>query len=361
MTSATTSPTNIWRSSTSSGKASWEDDAVVRDAARRIYARGDKVHKVTHEGPAFPHERRSSCPSRRRSARRCFTRPAGRRAAAPLPRGMPNASFSPGLPKEKTAERVRAIREQARAEGRDPSDLRFIMMATVIVAPTEAEARDKHEELARYVDVEGMLALYLGHDRVSTFRQHSPDDAARRSASRGIRTVIEGFTTANTRPRLAHAAISPISARRADANASSWARRPRSRTSSKAGWRDAEIDGFNLQRSGEPDHLARLHRPRRARIAESAASTSAPIARGRFAKNSSARATACPPIIGPRCTGLRLVSRKASAVPPKSLCRRRWCHAPQCVLRYSATAALRKASFLAPSGVSATQASTSGR
>jgi long-chain alkane monooxygenase len=93
-------------------------------------------------------------------------------------------------------ERVRSIKEQAKAAGRDPADMRFIIMATVIVAPTEAEARDKHRELARYVDVEGMLALYSGLSGFD-FSQNTLE-AAKLAEARGVTTVIEGFTTANT-------------------------------------------------------------------------------------------------------------------------------------------------------------------
>jgi hypothetical protein len=43
-------------------------------------------------------------------------------------------------------------------------------MATVVTAPTEAEARDKFEMLARHVDAEGMLALRSVY-RESIFRR----------------------------------------------------------------------------------------------------------------------------------------------------------------------------------------------
>jgi alkanesulfonate monooxygenase SsuD/methylene tetrahydromethanopterin reductase-like flavin-dependent oxidoreductase (luciferase family) len=161
--------------------------------------------------------------------------------------------FLSGLPKEKTAERVRAIRQQARAEGRDPADLRFIMMATVIVAPTEAEARDKHETLARYVDVEGMLALYSGLSGLD-LSQHSPGDAAAQAESQGIRSVIEGFTTANPRQtsRVSDIAnFGPQGGRECFLVGS-----PSQVADELESWMaEAELDGFNLQRSGEPDHL----------------------------------------------------------------------------------------------------------
>ena len=234
-------------------EGSWEDDAVVRDAARRLYARGDRVHKVTHQGPHFRmsgvHMSEPS-PQRTPVLYQAGGSPRGRDFAA----RHAECIFLSGLPKEKTAERVRAIRQQARAEGRDPDDIRFIMMATVIVAPTEAEARDKHEALARYVDVEGMLALYSGLSGLD-LSKHSPNDAAAQAESQGIRTVIEGFTTANPR-RTARAVdianFGPQGGRECFLVGS-----PIQIADQLEAWMaDAELDGFNLQRSGEPDHLA---------------------------------------------------------------------------------------------------------
>lgn len=161
--------------------------------------------------------------------------------------------FVSGLPKEKTVERVRSIKEQAKAAGRDPADMRLIIMATVIVAPTEAEACDKHKELARYVDVEGMLALYSGLSGFD-FSQNTLE-AAKLAEARGVSTVIEGFTTANTHRVSRPADIAnfgPQGGRECFIVGS-----PAQVADEMESWMaEAEIDGFNLQRSGEPQHIA---------------------------------------------------------------------------------------------------------
>ena len=70
-------------------EGSWQDDAVVRDAANRIYARGDRVHEVSHQGKHFRMQRRApvravaaahpgSVPGRRLGARAGLCREARR-------------------------------------------------------------------------------------------------------------------------------------------------------------------------------------------------------------------------------------------------------------------------------------------
>ena len=81
-------------------EGSWQDDAVVRDVANRIYARGDRVHEVSHQGKHF-RMRACTCRSRRRSAPRFCSRPAARSAGGPLPQGTRNACSSTAFPAER--------------------------------------------------------------------------------------------------------------------------------------------------------------------------------------------------------------------------------------------------------------------
>ena len=233
-------------------EGSWEDDAVVRDVAHRIYARGDKVHVVHHESE---HIRMSGIhlsepsPQRTPVLYQAGGSPRGRAFAA----RHAECVFLSGLPKQKTAERVRGIREQARAMGRDPKDLRFIMMATIVVAATEAEARDKRDALQRHVDVEGMLALFSGMTGMD-LSKYSPDDTISQIENNGIRTLLEGMTTANPNKvwRLRDVANFGAQGGRECFLVGS----PTQVADELEGWMDeAELDGFNLHRSGEPDHL----------------------------------------------------------------------------------------------------------
>jgi len=225
---------------------------VLRDRANRIYARPDRVHTVTHDGPHYRisgvHLSEPS-PQRTPVIYQAGGSPRGRAFAA----RHAECVFMSGLPKARTAERVRAIRQQAASQGRDPNDIRFIMMATVVAGPTEAEARDKHEALKRHVDTEGMLALFSGMSGID-LSTYSPDDTVKEVRNPGIRSLLDAMTMADPGKvwRVRDLANFAAQASRECFLVGS----PSQVADEMEGWmREAEIDGFNLHRSGEPDHL----------------------------------------------------------------------------------------------------------
>jgi alkanesulfonate monooxygenase SsuD/methylene tetrahydromethanopterin reductase-like flavin-dependent oxidoreductase (luciferase family) len=144
------------------------------------------------------------------------------------------------------------VREQARAEGRDPRHIKFIMMATVVTAPTEAEARDKFEMLARHVDAEGMLAMRSGLSGIDLSKDLTPFVEGRQKA-KGIGTITEYLLKEEkSLERLKdYARFGPQAGRECFVVGS-----PSKVADTLISWmEEAEIDGFNIQRSGEPQHL----------------------------------------------------------------------------------------------------------
>ncbi len=85
------------------------------------------------------------------------------------------------------------VRAQARAAGRDPGTLKFLAIATAIVADSDEAARAKHADYARYASYEGSLARYsaLMHIDLS---QLDPDVPLRYVETEGIRGMVEVFT-----------------------------------------------------------------------------------------------------------------------------------------------------------------------
>ena len=121
-------------------EGSWEEGAVLNDRQRRIYARPDKVHKVVHHGEFFDVEGYHLCePSPQRTP---VLFQAGSSA-----RGLRFAGehaecvFISGNNKAATRAQVDKVRAAAQAAGRDPHAVKVFMGISVIVAPTEAEAR----------------------------------------------------------------------------------------------------------------------------------------------------------------------------------------------------------------------------
>ena len=233
-------------------EGSWQDDAVVRDATNRIYARGDRVHEISHEGKYFRmcgvH---MSEPSPQRTP--VLFQAGGSQRGRAFAAKHAECLFLNGLPSRKTAERIREVRQQARAEGRDPQHIKFIMMATIVTAPTEAEARDKFEMLARHVDAEGMLALRSGLSGIDLSKDLTPF-ADGRQKGRGISTLAEYLLKEEkSLERLKdYAHFGPQAGRECFVVGS-----PSKVADTLVSWmEEAEIDGFNLQRSGEPQHLS---------------------------------------------------------------------------------------------------------
>jgi FMN-dependent oxidoreductase (nitrilotriacetate monooxygenase family) len=232
-------------------EGSWEDNAVVRDMANRVYARGDRVHEVSHAGKYFRMRGiHLSEPSPQRTP--VLFQAGGSQRGRAFAARHAECLFINGLPSRKTAERIRDIREQVRAEGRDPRHIKFIMMATVVTAPTEAEARDKFEMMARHVDAEGMLALRSGISGIDLSQDLTPFVEGRQQA-RGVGAVTEYLLKEEkSLERLKdYAHFGPQAGRECFVVGS-----PSQVADTLVSWmEEAEIDGFNLQRSGEPQHL----------------------------------------------------------------------------------------------------------
>jgi long-chain alkane monooxygenase len=138
-------------------EGSWDDDAVLADKAHRVYADPARVRYINHVGDYYrvagPH---LSEPSRQRTpllyqagvsdAGRAF---AGKHAEAIF---MGGSSFS------QVRSYVADVRKVASSNGRDPSDIKFLPGANIIVGRTDEEVAKKVEEYHRLRSIDGYLA-----------------------------------------------------------------------------------------------------------------------------------------------------------------------------------------------------------
>jgi FMN-dependent oxidoreductase (nitrilotriacetate monooxygenase family) len=150
-------------------EGSWEDDAVIEDRERRIYAQPEKVHKVQHEGEFYRVQGYHLCePSPQRTP---LLFQAGSSA-----RGLQFAGqhaecvFISGQNKQATRAQVDKVREAARAGGRDPQAVKVFMGLTVIVAATEAQAWAKHDEYLSYASAEAGVAHFAASTAIDFAR-----------------------------------------------------------------------------------------------------------------------------------------------------------------------------------------------
>jgi long-chain alkane monooxygenase len=124
--------------------------------------------------------------------------------------------------------------------------------ATVIVAPTRAEAKDILDDYARHVDREGQLALLSGWTGID-FSTYGPDQAVQYVESNAIQSMVENFTLRSDRPVTIGdlATLSAVGARSPFVVGS-----PQDVADELIAWaEETDIDGFNLFRLVVPESL----------------------------------------------------------------------------------------------------------
>ncbi|KAJ0413848.1 luciferase-like domain-containing protein [Aspergillus carlsbadensis] len=140
-------------------ESSWSDTALLEDPVSGIYADPSQIHTIHHASANFtldaPHILDPS-PQRTPFLFQAGTSPAGVAFGAKHAEGIFVSAPSPHI----LAPRVKAIREAAQGNGRDPRSVKVFAIFTPILGRTLEEARGKYEEALKYASVEGGLAFY---------------------------------------------------------------------------------------------------------------------------------------------------------------------------------------------------------
>ncbi|MCO7620875.1 LLM class flavin-dependent oxidoreductase [Pseudomonas guariconensis] len=140
-------------------EGSWDDDAVVADRERRVYAEPGKVRKVQHQGEFYKVEGYHLCEPSPQRTPVLFQAGSSSRGLA-FAGQHAECVFISGQDQAATRAQVDKVRAAARAAGRDPRAIKVFMGITVIVAPTEAQARAKHAEYLRHASPEAGVAHF---------------------------------------------------------------------------------------------------------------------------------------------------------------------------------------------------------
>lgn len=176
-------------------ETSWQDDAVIRDAARGIYTDPSKVHGIGHQGEFFkvPGMHLSE-PSKQRSP---FIFQAGA-----SPRGVQFAArhaeavFVAAPSKRVLAKQVAALRNALAASGRDASRVPILYQQLVIVGETDAEAKAMLDSYLEYADPTGALVLMSGWTGID-FAALDPNEVLTHQESNALASVVSAFTEAD--------------------------------------------------------------------------------------------------------------------------------------------------------------------
>lgn len=174
---------------------SWEDDAVVRDKKKRLFAHPDKIHKVSHSGQYFQVEGYHLCepsPQRTPVLFQAGASTRGREFAA----RHAECVFISGLTTKSVAAIVADIRRRAANHGRDPQSLTICTALSAVVGRTDTLARAKLKQYKSYVSIEGTLALYGGYSGID-FAGYDLDTPVKDVQSDAIQTFVEAFSNAD--------------------------------------------------------------------------------------------------------------------------------------------------------------------
>src|SRR5215472_2545535 len=231
-------------------EGSWEDGAVLRDRDGRRYADPARVHPVRHEGRHYRVDAihlSEPSPQRTPVLYQAGASERGREFAA----AHAECIFVNGQFRHNVRDIVADIRARAKALGRDPRGIKVFVGASVVVAPTEAEAQDRLAEYREYASSEGALAHYSASVGVD-FSRYCPAEPIRFVSTNALRSNLEPITVRSrdtewTPRKLMQMMV--LGSRQAPIVGS-----PSAVADQLQAWVDeADVDGFNLSRTVIPE------------------------------------------------------------------------------------------------------------
>lgn len=152
-------------------EGSWDDDAVIRDRENRIYTDPSKVRYINHVGEHFRVAGPHLCePSRQRTP--VLYQATGSNAGKEFAARHAEVVFTGGFSAESVRANIADMRARARNYGREPTDIKFIASAGIIVGRTDEEVSAKLDEYRKLISVEGRLAH--SQSRID-YTRYSPD------------------------------------------------------------------------------------------------------------------------------------------------------------------------------------------
>jgi FMN-dependent oxidoreductase (nitrilotriacetate monooxygenase family) len=173
-------------------EGSWDDEAVIRDRARKVYADPARVRSIAHKGRYFSVDAiHLSEPSPQRTPM-LFQAGASARGLAFAARHG-ECVFVPG----RSPDLVDELRRQTVAAGRSAEDILVFGSLQVIVGRTDREAQEKYEEFRRHAVPEAGLAQFATATGID-FSQYDLDEPIHQAKSDAIQSLAEVITTKST-------------------------------------------------------------------------------------------------------------------------------------------------------------------
>lgn len=140
---------------------SWEDDALVADAASGLYADPSRVHAIAHHGPQFRVRGPLNVP-RSPQGRPVLIQAGGSDAGVAMAAKHADAVFTAQTTLDGAQAFYRDIKARAAAHGRNPDHLLILPGLYPVVGGTLAEARQRKAEMDALLDRRAELAKFAG-------------------------------------------------------------------------------------------------------------------------------------------------------------------------------------------------------
>lgn len=178
-------------------ESSWADDAVKWDREKRIAFDNDKIKRIEHKGKylkcSAPHQTHPS-PQRTPVLFQAGTSKSGRAFASK----HAEAIYIGGLQPSDSAESVKMIRADAKAQGRDPNSVLFFVGISPIIGKTIEEAQAKYEKAKANANYIGGLAQFCGYTGIdlSRFPIDEPFDLKDAPADMAVHSILNNFNKA---------------------------------------------------------------------------------------------------------------------------------------------------------------------
>lgn len=224
-------------------EGSWDDDAVVLDAERGIYADPSKVHEIAHvserfsvEGPFLVQPSPQVTPFLFLAG----VSPAALDLAAQHAEGWTIVSTG----QEQTRAQVDGVRARAVEYGRAPDDVAVFQGLKVVIGSTETEARERYEEIKALSDVSAARAAFggiIGLDLAG----YGPDDPIDLTKAQGVIGPLLARLGPDT--DLSRVTLRQLQERRSRSDVTTIVGTPEQIAESIIGWIDTGIDGVNIE------------------------------------------------------------------------------------------------------------------
>lgn len=142
-------------------EGSWDEGAVVDDAARGVYIDPTKIHDINHTGERYSVEGFNLMqPSVQRTP--VLAQAGGSPVGLEFASKHAELMFVSAHTFETIAAQIADVRARARAHGRRDGDILFLQGLNFVVGSTDEEAMRKWQDLEQYRSQEGQVAYFAG-------------------------------------------------------------------------------------------------------------------------------------------------------------------------------------------------------